>query len=88
MKNFNELLKEYIDTQGVAIYQISKQADINRTFIQNVIAGRKKFPQKRLDFPAVLCYTMEVNRKCRRSLVVKWRLPKPQLWVRFPSPAP
>ena len=48
MKNFNELLKEYIDTQGVAIYQISKQADINRTFIQNVIAGRKKFPQKSL----------------------------------------
>ena len=39
MKKFNELLKEYIDTQGVAIYQISKQADINRTFIQNVIAG-------------------------------------------------
>lgn len=45
---FNELLKEYIDTQGITIYQISKQTQINRTFIQNVLAGRKKFPQKRL----------------------------------------
>lgn len=45
---FNELLKEYIDIQKVTIYQISKQTQINHTFIQNVIAGRKKFPQKRL----------------------------------------
>lgn len=48
MKKFNELLKEYISTQNVTIYQISKQTEINRTMLQNVIAGRKKFPKKRL----------------------------------------
>lgn len=48
MKKFNELLKEYISTQNVTIYQISKQTEINRTMLQNVLAGRKKFPKKRL----------------------------------------
>lgn len=48
MKKFNELLKEYINTQNLTIYQISKQTGINRTMLQNVLSGSKKFPKKRL----------------------------------------
>ena len=49
MEKFYELLKEYIADQGVPIYQIAKETGINRTLIQNVISGKKKFPKGRLN---------------------------------------
>ena len=49
MEKFYELLKEYIAEQGVPIYQIAKETGINRTLIQNVISGKKKFPNGRLN---------------------------------------
>ena len=49
MEKFYELLKEYIAEQGVPIYQIAKETGINRTLIQNVISGKKKFPKGRLN---------------------------------------
>lgn len=82
MKKFNELLKEYIDTQGVAIYQISKQADINRTFIQNIIAGRKKFPQKKLgDLLNSVFFTSEqIKNLCDAYFVEKYDEKKPEFF--------
>ena len=82
MKNFNELLKECIDTQGVAIYQISKQTDINRTFIQNVIAGRKKFPQKKLgDLLNSVFFTSEqIKNLCDAYFVEKYDEKKPEFF--------
>lgn len=82
MKKFNELLKEYIDTQGVAIYQISKQTDINRTFIQNVIAGRKKFPQKKLgDLLNCTFFTSEqIKNLCEAFFVEKYDEKKPEFF--------
>lgn len=79
MKKFNELLKEYIDTQGVAIYRISKQTEINRTFIQNVIAGRKKFPQKKLgDLLNSVFFTSEqIKNLCDAYFVEKYDEKKP-----------
>lgn len=48
MKRFNELLKEYIDEQNIVVYRLAKQMGVNRTLLQNVFAGRKKFPHGRL----------------------------------------
>lgn len=82
MKKFNELLKEYIDAQGVAIYQISKQTDINRTFIQNVIADRKKFPQKKLgDLLNCTFFTSEqIKNLCNAFFVEKYDEKKPEFF--------
>lgn len=82
MKKFNELLKEYIDTQGVAIYRISKQTDINRTFIQNVIAGRKKFPQKKLgDLLNSVFFTSEqIKNLCDAYFIEKYDEKKPEFF--------
>lgn len=47
MKSFGNLLKEYIQNQGFTIYQIAKETGIDRSFLQGVIAGKRKLPQKR-----------------------------------------
>ncbi len=82
MKQFNELLKEYINTQNIAIYQISKQTDINRTFIQNVIAGRKKFPQKKLgDLLNSAFFTNEqIKNLCNAFFIEKYDEKKPDFF--------
>lgn len=41
-----------------------------------------------LDFSAKVDYNNEWRYLCGCSLVVEFRLPKPDVWVRFPSPAP
>lgn len=77
---FNDLLKEYINTQNITVYQISKQAQINRTFIQNVIAGRKSFPQKRLGelLNSAFFTDEQIRNLCNTYFIEKYgeRIPK------------
>lgn len=47
MKQFGELLKEYIQTNNYTIYQIAKETGIDRSFLQGVLTGKRKLPQKR-----------------------------------------
>ena len=56
MENFGSLLKDYIQAQGFSIYQIAKDTGIERSFLQNVLSGRKKLPQKRFDSIVNLSY--------------------------------
>lgn len=47
MKSFGNLLKEYIKQQGYTIYQIAKETEIDRSFLQGVLTEKRKLPQKR-----------------------------------------
>lgn len=66
MENFGSLLKDYIQAQGFSIYQIAKDTGIERSFLQNVLSGRKKLPQKRFDSIVNLSYftTAQVRDLC------------------------
>lgn len=44
---FGRLLKEYIKIQKLTIYQIAKETGIDRSFLQGVLNGTRKLPQKR-----------------------------------------
>ncbi len=47
MESFGCLLKKYIQEQGFTIYQIAKDTGIDRSFLQGVLSGSRKLPQKR-----------------------------------------
>lgn len=47
MKPFGALLKQYIQEQGLTIYQVAKSTGIDRSFLQGVLSGSRKLPQKR-----------------------------------------
>lgn len=44
---FGKLLKEYIKKQDLTIYQLAKEANIDRSFLQGVLNGKRKLPEKR-----------------------------------------
>ncbi len=43
MENFGELLKQYIQEQNLLVYRLANETGIDRTLIQNVMSGKKKF---------------------------------------------
>lgn len=44
---FGKLLKDYIKKQNLTIYQLAKDSGIDRSFLQGVLNGTRKLPQKR-----------------------------------------
>lgn len=49
METFGDLLKQCINSQGLTIYGLAKETGINRSFLQGVLSGAKKLPQKRFN---------------------------------------
>lgn len=44
---FGKMLKDYIKKQNLTIYQLAKETGIDRSFLQGVLNGTRKLPQKR-----------------------------------------
>lgn len=44
---FGKMLKDYIKKQDLTIYQLAKETGIDRSFLQGVLNGTRKLPQKR-----------------------------------------
>lgn len=49
METFGDLLKQCINSQGLTVYGLAKETGINRSFLQGVLSGAKKLPQKRFN---------------------------------------
>lgn len=45
---FGKLLKEYIKSQNLTVYQLAKETGIDRSFLQGVLNGTRKLPKKKV----------------------------------------
>ena len=48
MESFSTLLRKFIGEQDMSVYKLANESGVNRTVIQNVMAGKKKLPQSGL----------------------------------------
>lgn len=48
MESFSDLLRKFIGEQDMSVYKLANESGVNRTVIQNVMAGKKKLPQNGL----------------------------------------
>ena len=48
MESFSTLLRKFIGEQDISVYKLANESGVNRTVIQNVMAGKKKLPQSGL----------------------------------------
>lgn len=67
MDSFGNLLKKYIQKQGLTIYQVAKDSDMDRSFLQGVLSGKRKMPQIRFEslINASFFTTSQVKNLCK-----------------------